>query len=51
MTGKQTAARCRGRWPAVADALTLLAVIGVVAAGLILGGWRLCVAQALAGPG
>jgi hypothetical protein len=26
-------------------------VIGVVTTGLILGGWRLCVAQALAGSG
>ncbi len=51
MTGKQTAARRRGRWHWTADALTLLAVIGVVTAGLILGGWRLCVAQALAGSG
>jgi hypothetical protein len=37
MTGRQTAAR-RGRWPAVADVLTLLAIIGVLAVGLILSG-------------
>jgi hypothetical protein len=38
MTGKQTAAHHPGRWPAVADVLTLLAIIGVLAAGLILSG-------------
>jgi hypothetical protein len=39
MTGRQTAARHRGRWHRAADVLTLLAIVGVLAAGLILSGW------------
>ena len=38
MTGKATAVRRRGRWHWAADGLTLLTVIGVLVAGVSMGG-------------